>query len=136
MNTGATPLRVWLLTGFVILANVVGNLALSWGMKHPSGRTVTGIAALDALFHPAVLAGIVLLAVWTASRITLLSWADLSFVLPVTSVGYVLNALIGYFLYGEAISPARWLGTALILSGTVLTGLTPARSGAGAERRS
>jgi drug/metabolite transporter (DMT)-like permease len=120
--------RVWLLTAFVIAANVVGNFALSWGMKHPSGYTPTGLAFLDSLLHPWVLVGIVLLATWTLSRITLLSWADLSFVLPVTSVGYVLNAFVGHFAYGESVSWVRWVGTACILSGTVLTGMTPTRS--------
>jgi drug/metabolite transporter (DMT)-like permease len=128
MNLGATPPRVWLLSAFVVVANVVGNFALSWGMKHPSGSDWTGIPAVDSLLHPAVLFGILMLAVWTASRITLLSWADLSFVLPVTSAGYVLNAVVGHYAYGEAISLARWAGTAFILSGAVLTGLTPAKS--------
>lgn len=119
--------RVWALTAFVVLANVIGNLSLSWGMKHPLGIHASGIAFLDALIQPYVGLGIVLLATWTLTRITLLSWADLSFVLPVTSVGYVLNAVIGHLVYGEEISWVRWLGTACILSGTVITGLTPAK---------
>lgn len=121
-------MRVYALTAFVVSANVLGNLALSWGMKHPLGLHWTGIDFIDALFNPYVGIGILLLATWTLSRITLLSWADLSFVLPVTSVGYVLNAAIGYFVYHEHISPARWIGTALILSGTVLTGMTPPKA--------
>lgn len=125
---GRTRPRVWALTAFVVLANVIGNLSLSWGMKHPLGLHVTGLDFLDALIQPYVGLGILLLATWTLSRITLLSWADLSFVLPVTSVGYVLNAAIGHYVYGEEISWLRWLGTACILSGTVLTGLTPAKS--------
>jgi len=120
--------RVTVLTAFVVLANVVGNLSLSWGMKHPLGWRPFLIPAVDDLLNPFVLLGILLLAAWTLSRITLLSWADLSYVLPVCSVGYVLNALIGYFLLYEQISPTRWLGTALILGGTILTGLTPARA--------
>jgi drug/metabolite transporter (DMT)-like permease len=124
---GRTRPRVWALTAFVVLANVIGNLSLSWGMKHPWGVRLTGVDFLDALIQPYVGLGIVLLATWTLSRITLLSWADLSFVLPVTSVGYVLNAAIGHYVYGEEISWLRWLGTACILSGTVLTGLTPAK---------
>jgi drug/metabolite transporter (DMT)-like permease len=120
--------KVWLLTAFVVLANVIGNFALSWGMKHPLGLSPTGISFLDVLVQPWVGLGILLLAAWTLTRITLLSWADLSFVLPVTSVGYVLNAAIGYWVYGESISWARAAGTAFILSGTVITGLTPAKA--------
>jgi uncharacterized membrane protein len=117
--------QVYLLTAFVIAANVVGNLALSWGMKHPSGFGFFGIEALDALLSPWVLLGIGLLAVWTLARMTLLSWADLSFVLPVTSVGYVINAWIGFLFLHESISNQRWIGTALILTGTIVTATTP-----------
>jgi uncharacterized membrane protein len=124
----ASRTRVYLLTAFVVAANVLGNFALSWGMKHPNGLVLTGIGPVDALINPWVFAGIILLAVWTLSRVTLLSWADLSFVLPVTSIGYVLNAVIGHFFLNEAISLQRWLGTALILSGTILTAATPPRA--------
>ena len=124
----ASRSRVYLLTGFVVAANVVGNLCLSWGMKHPTAWTPSGIGAIDSLLSPWVIAGIILLAVWTLSRVTLLSWADLSFVLPVTSIGYVLNAVIGYGLLGEHISWQRGLGTALILSGTILTAATPPKA--------
>ncbi len=116
--------RVWLLSAAVIAANVIGNLALSWGMKHPLGIALTGVGPVDALLNPWVGLGIALLAVWTMARITLLSWADLSFVLPVTSVGYVINALIGFGIYHEQISWQRWVGTALILSGAVAAGAT------------
>lgn len=124
----ASRTRVYLLTAFVVAANVIGNFALSWGMKHPTGWTPTRIEPLDALLSPWVILGIVLLAVWTLSRVTLLSWADLSFVLPVTSIGYVLNAVIGYAFLGEQISWQRWLGTAFILSGTILTAATPPKA--------
>jgi uncharacterized membrane protein len=120
--------KVWALTAFVVMANVAGNLALSWGMKHPLGFRLFGVEVIDALLNPWVGVGILLLALWTASRIKLLSWADLSFVLPVTSVGYVLNAAMGHFIYGEQISAARWLGTGLILAGSALTGGTLAKS--------
>jgi uncharacterized membrane protein len=59
---------------------------------------------------------------------TLLSWADLSYVLPVTSIGYVLNSIIGKYFFDEKISPARWVGTLLIVAGIVLVGTTCPRT--------
>ena len=67
--------------------------------------------------------GIALLILWLLSRMALLSWADLSYVLPVTSLGYVASALIGRFFLNEQITPARWAGTLLIVAGTVLVGV-------------
>ncbi len=124
----ASRTRVYLLTAFVVAVNVFGNFALSWGMKHSTGWAPTSIEPIDALLSPWVLLGILLLAVWTLSRVTLLSWADLSFVLPVTSIGYVLNAVIGFAVFGEHISWLRWIGTAFILSGTIFTAATPPKA--------
>ena len=48
---------------------------------------------------------------------TALSWADLTYVLPATSLGYVLLALVARFVLHEHVSPLRWLGIALITGG-------------------
>ena len=78
--------------------------------------------------NPWVALGILLLICWLLSRMTLLSWADLSFVLPVTSLGYVLTAGMGQFFLGEHISWQRWMGTLLIVAGTALVGSTAPRT--------
>lgn len=109
-------IRTLALTLVVIAANVVGNLLLSLGMKTPAGA-----------LSPWVLAGVALLILWTLTRMALLSRADLTFVLPVTAVGYPLNSLAGALFLHEQITPQRWLGTALIVAGAVLVGLSAAR---------
>ncbi len=93
---------------------------MSWGMKH----RLAGEPLLTALLNPFVILGIVLLIFWTLTRITLLSLADLSYVLPVTSIGYVLSALAGWLFLHEAISRERAWGIALITAGTFLAGRT------------
>jgi uncharacterized membrane protein len=68
------------------------------------GRLVSfsPLAYMRAVFNPWVALGISLLILWLFSHMTLLSWADLSYVLPVTSIGYVLSALAGkLFLHEE-----------------------------------
>ena len=72
---------------------------------------------LTALRIPWILAGIVLLLAFFASDLTALSWADLTFVLPATSFGYVIIALLSRFWLHEAISPWRWAGILLITAG-------------------
>jgi uncharacterized membrane protein len=111
-----------LLCAVVVLTNVAGNFALSYGMKRADGSLPA------ALINPYVASGILLLIGWTVSRMSLLSRADLSFVLPVTSLGYVLNALAGRFLLGEAVSIDRWAGAVLITVGAMLASSTSPRS--------
>jgi uncharacterized membrane protein len=109
------PLR-WktaLFTAIVVCTNVIGNLCLSLGMKSPAG-----------ILSPWVVAGVALLIIWTLTRMTLLSWADLSFVLPVTALGYPLTAWMGRLFLNEQITTERWIGTGLIVTGTILVGLT------------
>jgi uncharacterized membrane protein len=115
--------RALILLPIVILLNVLGNLALSWGMKHAPAEA----SPILALLEPMVLLGIALLIAWTAVRIALLGVADLSWVLPVTSVGYVLNAVMGAVFLGEHVSAARWGGTLLIVGGAALVGLATPR---------
>src|SRR5882672_8258433 len=70
-----------------------------------------------AVLNPWVAAGIVLLLAFFATYTTSLSWADLTYVLPATSLGYVLLALVAKFALHEQVSPLRWLGIALISGG-------------------
>jgi len=107
----------------VILSNTLGNFFIARGMRGLAVPADSALHMLLAIFTPWVALGIALLILWLLSRMVLLSWADLSYVLPVTSLGYVLNALMGHFFLGEHISMARWSGTLLIVAGTVLVGM-------------
>ncbi len=113
----------------VILTNVFGNLSLSMGMKQV-GETVTVSAMpyLHALLNPWVIVGVCLLALWLFSNLSLLSWADLSYVLPVTSTAYVFAAVLCHFLLGERVSGRRWTGILLIMTGAFIVGLTTPRT--------
>jgi uncharacterized membrane protein len=105
----------------VVLSNALGNFSLAWGMRHRT--TVSAFDYIAAIFSPWVMLGISLLILWMLSRMALLSWADLSYVIPVTAIGYVASAFIGRFFLNEVITPQRWAGTLLIVAGTVLVGL-------------
>jgi uncharacterized membrane protein len=47
----------------------------------------------------------------------------LSYVLPVTSIGYVLVAIAGHVLLHEQITAKRWTGIGLIVAGVALVSL-------------
>src|SRR5262249_27970068 len=79
---------------------------------------------LRVIQHPIVDAGIALLAVWFLCNLSLLSWADLSYVLPVTAIGYAFAAILGWAALGEAVSPLRWTGIGLITCGGIIVSRT------------
>jgi drug/metabolite transporter (DMT)-like permease len=70
-----------------------------------------------ALANPWVLSGIICLIAFFASYLTALSWADLTYVLPATALGYVMVTLMSRYFLHENVSPMRWLGVLLISSG-------------------
>ena len=72
---------------------------------------------LLAISNPWVGLGIVFLLGYFASYMSALSWADLTYVLPASSLGYVLLALIARYALHERISIMRWVGIALVSSG-------------------
>jgi uncharacterized membrane protein len=121
----AVDLKTKLLTLFVVATNVLGNVSMSWGMKHQNAQLgLSPWTYIRLIFSPWVLLGTMLLILWLLSRMTLLGWADLSYVLPVTAIGYVLTAILGKYFLGEEISYQGWAGTGLIVAGIVLVGLT------------
>lgn len=98
-------------------------------MKQVGGLSLSNWThAFAAVFTPWVGIGIVLLIAFFASYLTALSFADLTYVLPATSVGYILMALLARFFLHEHISLFRWAGIALIALGVGFVTRGPART--------
>lgn len=113
-----------------IIANAAGNVVLGHGMRQvgsvASYSPVELIGAcLRAMSNPWVIAGVLLLMLFFAAHTLVLNWADLSYVLLVTSIGYPLVALLSWWFLGEAVTAQRWAGTILITAGVMLVGATP-----------
>ncbi len=116
--------RTRLFAVLTILSNVAGNSFLTKGMQGLGSVGNTPLALIEALFHPLVAIGVILLIVWTLTHMALLSWADLSYVMPVTAIGYVVTAFAARLFLGEAVSLARWTGILLVTAGVTLVGRT------------
>src|ERR1700745_2529241 len=102
---------------------------LSRGMKGIGHISISHLQDLIlALGNVWIIGGILLLLAFFACYMTALSWADLTYVLPATSLGYVLVALIGKFLLHEDVSAARWLGISLISMGVGFVAGGPSRT--------
>ncbi len=124
--------RKYLVLAGITVFSTAGDSLLALGMKQAGAVWLHDVRGLLlVVLHPSVAFGILLLLAFFASYMAALSWADLTYVLPATSIGYVLVALVAHFAFHEAISPARWLGIVLITAGVgfVAAGpsLTPAR---------
>lgn len=115
MTRSTMTFRRYLVLAFVSVAAPLGDTFLDVGMKSIGP---VSLAHVTTLFHavctPWVAAGIVLLIGFFASYLTALSWADLTFVLPATSFGNVVVALLARFWRHEDISLSRWAGIFLI----------------------
>lgn len=132
----ALQLKTRIFTAIVVLTNVLGNSLLSRGMQSVGVLlSLSPVPYVRALFNPWVAAGVSLLIVWLLSHMALLSWADLSYVLPVTSIAYVLIPLVGRFFLHEQVSLIRWGGIALIVLGVMLVGRTAPRTTPPAKAR-
>ena len=120
-ETARLRLKTWICTVIVVFSNAFGDFFMKRGLPE-SAHLSSPVEYIGALFQPWVAIGVGLLIVWQMSRMALLSWADLSYVLPVTSVGYVVVALIGKVLLNETITGRRWAGIVLIMAGVALVG--------------
>jgi len=109
----------------VIVLKPLSNLFLAWGMRNfPETLSTDPTMYVKAVIDPLVAMGIGMQIVWLLMRMALLSLADLSFVLPVTAVGYVISTLLAHVFLNEQVSVERWMGTGLIFLGTALVGFT------------
>ena len=119
-------LRKYLVLAGVAVFAVTGDSLVSAGMKQ------TGRVALDRLpniilvvFHPQIALGILFLLAFFACYIAALSWADLTYVLPTTSVSFILLTLVAKFILHENVSLTRWMGVVLISLGIGLVSQGP-----------
>ena len=111
-------LRRYLVLLIVAVTAPLGDTLLAIGMKQIGPVALAQpVVLLHAVTNLYVALGIALLIGFFASYTAALSWADLTYVLPTTSIGNVLIALLSRFWLHENISTSRWLGIVLITVG-------------------
>src|SRR5262245_20499192 len=118
---------------FAICTQTFGDVCLTKGMKsigevHTLNPAELYHIGLQVFTTPYIWLGIFLLSIFFGLYLVALSWADLSFVLPVTAFGYVLNALMSWKLLGEHGSLVRWIGTVIICVGVAVVSKTEQRT--------
>ena len=121
--------RKYLVLAVMTLFNALGDVSLSYGMKQMGAIHADHLTdAVAAVFTPWVVLGILLLLCFFVCYLTALSWADLSYVIPATALGYVVIALLSQWLLGETVTLARWAGILLVGGGVAFLSRGPART--------
>ncbi|HEV7576822.1 MAG TPA: SMR family transporter [Caldimonas sp.] len=110
---------LFLLAG--ILLNAGAQLLLKAGVT-PLGPITVDAATLvptlgRVLGQAPVLAGLACYVLSVGLWLVALSRVEVSIAYPLLSLGYVVNAIAAWHLFGESLGPARWAGIALILLG-------------------
>jgi len=115
------PLFVFL----CVVAGTSGEMFVSRAMKDigevTSFRPMAILrVVLRALQSAWMWAGLGMMALAFFSLLVLLSRANVSFVVPVTALSYVIAAFGGRFFLGEQVSANRWIGVSLVCLGVAL----------------
>ena len=127
MDNETVRARTYFLLLLFLALRGFGNLSLTWGTRQVSSKLTLAFNPLDylaAMLDPFIAAGIAMLILALFTRLALLSVADLTFVLPMTAVGYVFAAVLGRVFLHEQVTPVRWLAIFLIFAGAALVGST------------
>lgn len=117
--------RTALFITIVVVAGQLGDLSLTHAMK-----TIGEVKQFNPLNLLRVLGqafrikwmwiGIGLMAVAFFSLLALLSWANVSLVIPATAASYLVGVLGAKFLLGEHVNKERWLGVIIVCIGVAL----------------
>ncbi len=116
----------FLLTG--VLLNAGAQLLLKAGVKPLGALSVEASTLLATgarvLTQWPILAGLACYVISVGVWLIALSRVEVSLAYPMLSLGYVVNAVAAYWLFGEALGPMRCAGIAIILVGVFVIART------------
>ena len=90
----------------------VGHFAFSWTNIVP--------VSWQLATQPQIIGGLTCYVVSVVVWILALSRVEVSLAYPMLSIGYVVNALLAWWLFGEAVTVERLAGIAVIIVGVAL----------------
>ena len=121
-------MKTFLLFCSLIGGSSLGEILSAQGMQQVGDVSLRPRALVQAILrmirNPYLIGGVACMAVSFFSFISLLSYADLSFVVPLTAVSYITNTLGARFFLGERISKERWMGTLMVAFGVALVSIS------------
>jgi drug/metabolite transporter (DMT)-like permease len=115
----------WILVAIIAACNTAGDLLNTAGMKRIGAveeltpRSFAGMC-LAIVRSPLVLGGLAALAVGFFALLSLLSITTVSFAIPATAAGYLLETLLAKYILKEEVHGRRWAAAALVVVGVAL----------------
>jgi drug/metabolite transporter (DMT)-like permease len=124
--------KIWGLLLVGLLSEAVGFVLIKRGLSEVpafSGHSLQSLSfLLPVITSPQVLIGTAFEALHFGVLMELLSVSDVSYIIPLTSIGYVLTPLSALFFLQEKIPTLRWIGIFLVCTGVAAVSLSD-RSG-------
>ena len=126
----ASAIKTGAFIAIAVLSNSFGNLLLSLGMSRMPDFYHTPFPHYLFLLvaNPFVLPGVLVSLIYALAQLSLFSWADLSYVVPLIAASYIVTTILSRFILHEQIGLTRWLGVVLISIGVALIAKTPAHT--------
>jgi drug/metabolite transporter (DMT)-like permease len=122
-------MRTALCLVIVVLGTTGGEVAITHAVKQIGEVRSFAARSLVSFLRRALREGwfwlgISLLASSFFALLALLSWKDVSFVIPATAASFVTGAVGARLLLGERLTPLRWAGILLVTLGVALVSLS------------
>ena len=110
---------------FIVVVGTVGELCVSRAMKgigevHDFSPKSILSFVLQSLRLPWMWLGIALMSLGFFSLLAILSFQEVSFVVPVSALSYPVGALGAKAFMGERVSRDRWIGISVVCLGVTI----------------
>ena len=117
--------KLLLILVVALVFEAIGVVFLNKGLKEVGEVSRVSVAEVARIIgcgatNAHVLLGILFEALFFAGLLILMSKTEVSFLWPLTSLGFVLTTLAARFILHETVSGTRWSGVVLIMAGAAL----------------
>ena len=113
---------ILILTG--VLLNTCAQLMLKAGMTQIGhfGFSLANLVPIGVkvMGNPPIISGLLMYVLSVGVWLLVLSRVQVSYAYPMLSIGYIVNALAAYYLFGEPLAPMRVAGIFIIIAGVYL----------------
>ncbi len=119
-------MSILMLVSLSVIMGVIAQLSMKRGMNTigvVSLKDIFSDKVFSIVFQKYVLVGIVLYVLASLVWLVILSQAELSFVYPLISIGYIATAILSWLLFKENLTLVRFFGILLICGGVYLIAL-------------